>query len=275
MSSQNNLSPDHHILEAARRLLQTHPDGDFTMDELAETAGLSRATLYRRSGGRQQVLRSLALSDGLDIGNIDQPDVRQRILEAARRVLPRTGLLGLTIEAVASEAGVGAATIYRHFGDRESLLQSLASSLGPRLASRQLAFSSSGDLQADLTHFVASTLQFLRENRQLVRLLVLGDAETLRLFGKLRLDTERTWDHLVNFFEGQIAAGSIHCADPRRLALALLGMMMAFGGLAPEALETNLPDLSQFTQPSGPEEEAAFIVRLFLSGITSLDGASI
>jgi AcrR family transcriptional regulator len=50
---------------------------------------------------------------------------RVRIVEAALRVLADRGVEGTSIDAVASEAGVGKGTIFRRFGDRSGLFQAL------------------------------------------------------------------------------------------------------------------------------------------------------
>jgi AcrR family transcriptional regulator len=51
---------------------------------------------------------------------------RLRIIEAARRVLAERGAAGTSIDAVASEAGVGKGTVFRRFGDRSGLFQALS-----------------------------------------------------------------------------------------------------------------------------------------------------
>lgn len=50
---------------------------------------------------------------------------RERVLCAARRVIAAVGAEHLTMEAVATEAGVGKGTVFRRFGDRRSLLHAL------------------------------------------------------------------------------------------------------------------------------------------------------
>ena len=50
---------------------------------------------------------------------------RVLILEAARRIIERVGVDALTMEAVAREASVGKGTIFRRFGSRSLLMQSL------------------------------------------------------------------------------------------------------------------------------------------------------
>ena len=46
---------------------------------------------------------------------------RAAILEAAKRLFPRHGFEGTSMDAVAAEAGVSKLTVYSHFGGKESL----------------------------------------------------------------------------------------------------------------------------------------------------------
>jgi AcrR family transcriptional regulator len=50
---------------------------------------------------------------------------REALLEAARRLLRDYGPEGITMDAVACEAGVGKGTLFRRFGDRASLFHAL------------------------------------------------------------------------------------------------------------------------------------------------------
>ena len=64
--------------------------------------------------------------------------LRDALLEAAERVLERDGLAGLTLRAVAREAGVSHAAPTHHFGDLTGLLSELAA-IGYRQFSAALA----------------------------------------------------------------------------------------------------------------------------------------
>jgi AcrR family transcriptional regulator len=63
-------------------------------------------------------------------GELDAPyhhgALRDALLEAAKRVLERDGLSGLTLRAVAREAGVSHAAPSHHFGDLTGLVSELA-----------------------------------------------------------------------------------------------------------------------------------------------------
>src|SRR6185437_10988767 len=50
---------------------------------------------------------------------------RDRILSAAKFVLDREGIPGLTIRKVATRAGVSPMALYRHFADKDALLNAL------------------------------------------------------------------------------------------------------------------------------------------------------
>jgi AcrR family transcriptional regulator len=50
---------------------------------------------------------------------------REALLDAAQRLLRKCGPEGLTMDAVACEAGVGKGTLFRRFGDRASLFHAL------------------------------------------------------------------------------------------------------------------------------------------------------
>src|SRR5690349_16082690 len=52
--------------------------------------------------------------------------LRDALLQAAERVLERDGLVGLTLRAVAREAGVSHAAPTHHFGDLTALVSELA-----------------------------------------------------------------------------------------------------------------------------------------------------
>src|SRR5262247_2786085 len=53
-------------------------------------------------------------------------DLRAAILEAAARMVEREGLAGLSVREAARRAGVSHNAPYRHFIDRDALLEALA-----------------------------------------------------------------------------------------------------------------------------------------------------
>lgn len=253
MSSQTDSLP-HQILDAAEQLLADNPD--FTMDELGTAVNLSRATLYRKIGNKEALLQRLADERGLD--QVEPTDIRTRVLLAAREIFGRYGLLDVTMEQIAQEAGVGVATLYRHFGDKDGLVRAFASELTPHRAIADAAQHISGDLTADLIQVVTHMLQFMYDNRDLARLGFSQNEKTRQYMAHLRPAPERTLYQLNNFFEAQHAAGNLPTGNTQQLALALTGMIFAFGFLAP--IYYNMPLVES-------EAVAEFVVNLFLKGI--------
>lgn len=54
-------------------------------------------------------------------GRPKDPDKRQAILEAAKRLFPSQGFEATSMDAIAAEAGVSKLTVYSHFNDKQSL----------------------------------------------------------------------------------------------------------------------------------------------------------
>lgn len=242
-------------MDAAEHLLAI--SSDFTMAQLEAATGISRATLYRRLGTKEQLLQRLIEERGIDVGN--QANIRTRILQAARTVFGRYGLLRPTMEQIAQEADVGVATVYRHFGDKESLVQAFLQQYTPKRHIAEAIIDPGGDLEADLTHLVTTLLRFLSEHQDMIRLSFVESQATLQYLERLRGMQERTMHRLAGHLEMQMAGGRLPSHhDPQQLALALLGMVFAHGFIAPAYYGIPLEE---------PEQTGRFIVRLFLNGV--------
>ena len=70
-------------------------------------------------------LAELPLAEGPRRERADAARNREALLDAARRLLRKCGPDGITMDAVACEAGVGKGTLFRRFGDRASLFHAL------------------------------------------------------------------------------------------------------------------------------------------------------
>jgi AcrR family transcriptional regulator len=252
------------VLGAAERLLAATPGASFTMDQLAAKAHVSRATIYRRLGNKAALLQRLADERGLDIKELAGADVQTRILQAARIAFGRKGLTRTTMEEIAAEAGLGVATLYRHFGDRESLVRAFLQAHAPRRAFQEVARQSQGDIEADLTHLVMHLLTFLHENRDMIWLGLVEGESTERLLARLLEAPRGTRTDLVRFFQAAVASGQLQAADPEHMTTALAGLLAAFSLQLPVFGGPPLHD---------PQGTAEFIVNLFLKGLAPHDSA--
>jgi AcrR family transcriptional regulator len=244
-----------HVLQAAARIVSAKgPDG-LTIARLARATGVSRATLYRQSGGRAAVLDALEAA-GADVG--DRTDTRARILLGAREVFGRVGFEAAAVEDVATAAKVGVASVYRYFGDKDGLVAAFLEELAPRRAAREAHALISGDVRRDLERLAERMLIGMREDAALVRLLIL---ETLRggpLLPRVRAKSPtRAITAIASLLREHCAAGRLRDVDPRVLAQAFGGMVLAFGVVAP---------ILRGEPAADPKETASTITDLFLTG---------
>jgi AcrR family transcriptional regulator len=243
------------IVAAATRIVSVDGPDALTMERLARETGLSRATLYRRSGGREAVLDALAAA-GTDVG--DRSDTRARILAGAREVFGRAGCDGATVEEVAAAAGVGAATVYRHFGDKDGLVAAFLDEFAPRRAAREATASFTGDLRRDLEDLAERVLTAVRDDAPLVRLMLM---ETLRGGVTVARARAAAQEHSVttiaSLLREHVAAGRLHDVDTDVLAKTFSGMVFAFGVVGP---------LLRGEPAADPAETARTLTDLFLHG---------
>lgn len=110
-----------HILVAARaRFAQGVAP---SLAEVAQAAGISRATLYRAFSSREELLRALAF----------EPEVesREQLLAKALEMIGQQGLAALSMDALADAAGVSRATVYRLFPGKAALFREVVKTYAP------------------------------------------------------------------------------------------------------------------------------------------------
>jgi AcrR family transcriptional regulator len=144
----------------------------------------------------------------------------QRILDAALALASASGLRNLTMDDVASRAGVGRMTVYRRFGSRGALVDALA----VREARRCLtAIAASIDPEAPaaerLVSLAVATLRLIREHPLLDRL---ARFEPEDLLSELTRDDSAVFRLVRAFLVEQIRsgqeAGELRGGDPALLA---------------------------------------------------------
>jgi len=243
------------LLAAATRLLATHGSQGFTMDDLARAANVSRATLYRQAGSREAVLDRLS-EVGLPVG--DRSDTRQKILAAARTVFGRAGFDGATIDDVATEAGVGLATVYRRFGDKDGLVAAFLDEYSPRRFAREASAAPTGDLRRDLANLAGKVLTALRDDPSLFSLVLVETLRGSALISRVRaLSTQRTVHSIGALLKPHADAGRLRSHDVSALARGFGGLLMTHGLLGPLLGDSPVGD---------PEATARAVTDLFLHG---------
>ncbi|HET9411080.1 MAG TPA: helix-turn-helix domain-containing protein [Candidatus Dormibacteraeota bacterium] len=109
------------ILTQARGLLSGA--GRPTVEQIALAAGVSKAGFYREFGSRAALVDALRLDP--------EPAARDRVLRAALELVGDAGLTALSMDELATRAGVSRATLYRLFPGKPALFVGLVRTFSP------------------------------------------------------------------------------------------------------------------------------------------------
>jgi AcrR family transcriptional regulator len=159
----------------------------------------------------------------------------EKLMVAGLEVLEEDGWDGFTIAAVAKRAGVGGASVYRRFEDKEALLLALHERFGQELSSQSLpAFRSLARADLDLETLVRRLLEetaniYLRREG-LMRFFVLHS----RVDPRLAASGDREIRALSLEFEDALLAhrDQFGCADPElAVAVSFQSVLDSFLGL--------------------------------------------
>ena len=117
------MAPDRRerILAQARELLAGA--GRPTVEQIAVAAGVSQAGFYREFDSRAALVDALRLEP--------EPATRERVLRAALELVGGAGLTTLSMDELASRAGVSRATLYRLFPGKPALFVGLVRTFSP------------------------------------------------------------------------------------------------------------------------------------------------
>lgn len=185
-------------------------------------------------------------------------EIRDRILEAAKRVYAKHGFRGATTRLIAIEADVNEVTIFRTFGSKAALFDALmhshvSQSPLPVLPDEPV------NPEGEIIRWCAAVLNHLREHSSLLR----------KSIGEL----EERPDAAVSMCEGPNCAGMLLTDYVLRLqALGLAdadadiqtAVSMLMSALFGDAL---MRDIIPNAFPQSPEEAAARYVGTFLRGL--------
>lgn len=251
------------ILDVAAQLVDERGDTSFTMDEVAERAGVARVTVYRYFKSKKFLLKTLVDERNAPFNKVVLRDTRDRILDAAESVIESSGVRGATVYEIADEAGLGAATVYRHFGDRNRLMGAFVRERTPRKVVASALQKKSADVERDLRLFAVEALELVADKREIIQLLASehpNRPDLLEVFVKAQTNSTKL---MLEFFERQIEAGYFKELEPRDLAIAFFGMILSFAWMAP-SIGIDVPDV---------EQQADVVTQLFLTGVVTEKGA--
>lgn len=145
-------------------------------------------------------------------------NLREALLESAFGLVDSDGVEALSMRALARETGVSSAAPFRHFADKQLLLQAVAEKASMNLQQKLDEAVRDGD--DALTQFRAMTVAYVRfaaEHPNLFRLVQSTSSVSGAFLGEV--NDERRLKLIALIYEGQ-NAGLIPEADPELIALS-------------------------------------------------------
>jgi len=161
-------------------------------------------------------------------------DTAERILEATGELMAREGADAVSMRRVAAAVGITAMAVYRHFPNRQGLLNALADAGFDELT-RRLAAVRRGDAVETLRAVLDTHLDFAMEKPRLFELMFLSLRPGARQFpGDFRAGASPTANVAVKLIEEGMRRGDLRPGDAWEITLetgALLqGMVMLYLG---------------------------------------------
>ena len=155
---------------------------------------------------------------------------RQGILSAALACFAHSGYSGASVQEIVAKANVSKPSLYYYFSDKAALFQALVDEAhDERYALMQKAAERTTDLRGQLVEIIAASFDFLRQNRELMRIAFAsafsapGEVpDGLRYTDKC----ERNFEFIHSLIKKGLESGALdNCFESRELAYGLYGQM--------------------------------------------------
>jgi AcrR family transcriptional regulator len=221
------------ILGAARRQIEEGSTA-LSIHAIAAAAGVSRQTVHHYFGGRDGLRAALA-AEGLTMSGATDEPTRDRLIEAAVRLLSRPGGGLVSIEGIAAEAGLTKGAVYHHFADRAELLRAVARRVSP-VDEMRAEIEPAAELSAREGLIVLARAYYsaMRKRADLVRNLAANssaDPELARVVMSEIIGQGAPM--IVGWFTLQTRKGNLRPTDPALLIQALFGPVFLLIVLGP------------------------------------------
>lgn len=153
-------------------------------------------------------------------------ETRNRILAATRQLFAKKGRRGTTTREIAELAAVNEATLFRHFGNKDALIEACAEHYCAAVPLQELLASLNGDLEADLHRIGVALSERMEQIRDLI-IMSLADEEADRAVGTAAWRAPTAIKQIItDYMAKRVEDGQI-AGDPALLARFFMGMIFA------------------------------------------------
>lgn len=185
-------------------------------------------------------------------------ETRLRILAATRTLLAAKGRRGTTTREIAELASVNEATLFRHFGQKDTLIEACVEHYCSTVELEELLASLDGDLERDLQRIGVALMQRMESVRDLI-VMSLIEEESQGSVGDAAWRAPTAIKKIVaEYMAKRIAAGELR-GDPVLLARFFMGMIFSY-----VMGRRRFPN----EYPSDPAQAIGFQIGVFLNGST-------
>jgi len=182
-------------------------------------------------------------------------ETRNRILAATRQLFAKKGRRGTTTREIAELAGVNEATLFRHFGNKDALIEACAEHYCATLQLQEQLTGLNGDLRNDLRLMALALVERMESVRDLIVMSLLEE-ENETSVGTAAWRAPMAIRQLVaDYMARRVQSGELS-GDPL-LARFFMGMIFAH-----VIGRKKLPELNYTT-----EEIIDFLINVFLNGV--------
>ena len=153
-------------------------------------------------------------------GRPKDPEKRQAILDAAKRLFPQFGFDGVSMEAIAAEAGVSKLTVYSHYGDKDALFTATINAKCEEMLPPTLFQAASKDpIRRQLTSIASAFFALITSPeaigmQRVMSTLMDTNSRLPQMFWEA--GPQRVHDGFAEFLRTRIAAGQLEIPDVDR-----------------------------------------------------------
>ena len=163
----------------------------------------------------------------IQTGSRSPGETRLRILTATRSLLAQKGRRGTTTREIADLAGVNEATVFRHFGHKDALIEECVKHYCSTVELQELLASLDGDLELDLRRIAMALVQRMETVRDLI-VMSLAEEETQGSVGDAAWRAPTAIKKIIaDYMAKRIANGELS-GNPLFLARFFMGMTFSY-----------------------------------------------